>query len=229
MDYKTEGICIYCKKSFAGNAITRHLSLCEDRKKVNNTDIGNEKIFLIKSGAGLFGVYVEVNASDSLKEIDNFLRNLWLECCGHLSAFHIGEMTYASSPDKSYDDRSMNIAVGKALIPGMSFSHEYDFGTTTELGLKCLSQRIGKKLEKIEILARNKMPDFKCKCGQLAKEICTECLWERGPEAMLCKKCAKEHECDEEIFLPVVNSPRMGMCGYTGHGDEEKIIKDTLR
>ena len=144
MNYKTEGICIYCKKSFVGNVITRHLSSCEDRKKINSKDIGNERIFLIKSGVDPFWVYFEVNASDQLKEIDNFLRDLWLECCGHLSAFHIGGISYVSSPDKSYGDRSMNITVGKALIPGMSFSHEYDFGTTTELGLKCLFQRVGK-------------------------------------------------------------------------------------
>ena len=226
MNHKTEGICAYCKKSFAGNAIARHISLCGDRKKANNRAVGNEKIFLIKSWADPFWVYFEINASDSFEDIDNFLRDLWLECCGHLSAFHIEGITYASSPDKEYNDRGMNTAVGKVLIPGISFSHEYDFGTTTELGLKCVSQRIGKKMEKIEILARNKMPDFKCKCGQPAKEICTECLWEKGPEAMLCKKCAKEHECDEEMFLPIVNSPRMGMCGYTGHEENGKIIPE---
>jgi hypothetical protein len=27
---------------------------------------------------------------------------------------------------------------------------------------------------------------------------------------------SEEHECGEEALLPVVNSPRMGMCGYTG-------------
>jgi len=51
--------------------------------------------------------------------------------------------------------------------------------------LQCLSERIGNKLKDIEIIARNNMPDFKCKCGKQAKEICTECLWEKGMEAML--------------------------------------------
>ena len=44
-----------------------------------------------------------------------------------------------------------------------------------------------------------------------------------GQECLLCKKCAEKHEhgkgeepVDEGTFLPVVNSPRMGMCGYTG-------------
>ena len=33
---------------------------------------------------------------------------------------------------------------------------------------------------------------------------------------LLCSHCAKKHECGEDVQLPVVNSPRMGMCGYTG-------------
>ena len=110
----------------------------------------------------------------------------------------------------------MNILLDKVLRLDLAFTHEYDFGTTTMLGLKCLSERIGNKLKKTEILARNNMPDFKCICGKPAKEICTECLWEKGHKAMLCKDCTKSHECGDEMFLPVVNSPRMGMCGYTG-------------
>jgi hypothetical protein len=34
--------------------------------------------------------------------------------------------------------------------------------------------------------------------------------------ALLCDDCAADHEHDEEMFLPVVNSPRIGMCGYSG-------------
>lgn len=35
-------------------------------------------------------------------------------------------------------------------------------------------------------------------------------------EGWLCESCAKNHECDEDMFLPVLNSPRTGVCGYTG-------------
>jgi len=219
---KTEGICKYCKKSFAGNAIARHLSSCRDKIDANLQDGGDEKIFLISAKAGPFWVYFEANASDKLKQIDSFLRKLWLECCGHLSAFNIGNNYYNSDGDIDLDpipgkgSKSMNIVIGAVLSPGLAFSHEYDFGTTTKLDLKCISERTGNKLKQTEILARNNLPDFKCVCGKPAKEICTECLWEKGPEALLCKGCAKSHECGDEMFLPVVNSPRMGMCGYTG-------------
>ena len=35
--------------------------------------------------------------------------------------------------------------------------------------------------------------------------------------AIVCDAHAAAHEhADEEVYLPVVNSPRMGVCGYTG-------------
>lgn len=216
MKLKSDGICGYCKKSFAGNAMARHLATCNDRRHANAKSNGNERIFLIKASAGPFWVYFEANSSSTLEKVDDFLRDLWLECCGHLSAFNVNGVTYAIDPLEEYDDRSMKIALGRVLMPGMGFSHDYDFGTTTTLALRCLSERQGEKLKNIEIIARNEMPDFKCKCGNKPKDICSQCVWEVGMDAMLCKDCAKKHECGEEMLLPVVNSPRMGMCGYTG-------------
>jgi hypothetical protein len=32
----------------------------------------------------------------------------------------------------------------------------------------------------------------------------------------LCQACAEDHECGEDMQLPVVNSPRVGVCGYAG-------------
>lgn len=37
-----------------------------------------------------------------------------------------------------------------------------------------------------------------------------------------CETHAKRHECyNLDMLLPVVNSPRMGVCGYTGPWDHE--------
>jgi len=212
---KSEGICGYCKGSFHGNTIARHLVRCHEMAKANNK-CGNNKIYIIKAEAYPYWVYFEANASDTLSDIDNFLRGLWLECCGHLSAFTIDGIVYSSHPEKEFADKSMDIQIGKAIAPGLSFSHEYDFGSTTFLRLKCLSDRLGEILKKIKIIARNEMPDFKCVCGNKPESLCLDCFQEKGYGAMLCKKCEKEHECDEEMFLPIVNSPRMGVCGYSG-------------
>jgi len=205
---KSEGVCSFCKKAFSGNAIRKHLGSCAERI----SPAGNEKIFLVKAGEGPFWAYFEVNGSSSLEDIDSFLRKMWLECCGHLSAFTINGKQYFSSPED--DEPCMDVKIKDIISKGLKFKHEYDFGTTTHLSLECASERTGAQLKKIELLARNNMPDFRCKCGKPAKEVCTECMWDG--EGFLCEKCAKNHECGEDMLLPVVNSPRMGMCGYTG-------------
>ena len=211
------GQCNLCKKTVSGTAMSRHLESCEERKKANENEIKQNRIFLLRASAGHFFVYFEIDESLTLKNIDNFLRHLWLECCGHLSAFTIRGISYSSHPQSEYEDRSMNIPVKHILKSGLEFKHEYDFGTTTELNMKCISERQGEHRKEIDILSRNNMPEFNCdKCGKPAKEICQECI-EMGEEGLFCESCAKEHEHDEEMFLPVVNSPRMGMCGYTGN------------
>jgi hypothetical protein len=211
---KSEGVCRLCGKSFSGSSMTRHLQSCI-QKNAPEPKKTSGNIFLIKASAGPFWVYFEVNDSSKLEEIDHFLRNLWLECCGHMSSFTIGSVDYLS--DTQFMDpgeKNMNITLKKVLVPGLEFRHEYDFGSTTELDLKCISIRQG-KLDEIKILARNNMPEILCdKCGKPAVSICTECVWE--DEGFLCESCAEKHECDEEMFLPVVNSPRMGVCGYDG-------------
>lgn len=66
------------------------------------------------------------------------------------------------------------------------------------------------------MLARNHDPQLPCeKCGKgVATQICSDCQW--SGEGWLCDKCAGRHKCGEEMLLPVVNSPRAGVCGYTG-------------
>ena len=171
---------------------------------------------LLKASAGPFWVYFDVDDSSTLVNVDQFLRDLWLECCGHLSAFTIGPIMYMSHTEfLDSGEKSMNVALKRVIRPGVKFRHEYDFGTTTELDMECISERRGKAGSEIEIVAQNDMLEFPCdECGKPATEICTECLWEG--EGFLCDSCVEDHECDEEMLLPVVNSPRMGMCAYEG-------------
>lgn len=212
---KSEGECKFCKKTIAGTAMKKHMTSCSERAKVNDTEKGGEKIFILKASASPFWLYFEANASSTLEDIDSFLRDTWLECCGHLSQFIIGGVHYASSPDAEYEDKSMGVMLQKVMRPGMKFMHEYDFGTTTALDMECVSERVGKVKKGVETIARNNLPDFRCdECGKPAKEICAECVYEG--KGLLCKECAKKHECGEDMLLPLVNSPRTGMCGYTG-------------
>jgi len=166
----------------------------------------------------MYWMHLEAPVDATLADLDDFLRDAWLECCGHLSAFTIGGISYASSvdPDWGMDDRSMDVKLGRVLAAGNEFRHEYDFGSTTYLTLKALSERKGPiRGRDIEILAQNEPPLIPCdQCGQEATQVCTECSWSGG--GWLCNQCSEAHDCGEEMLLPVVNSPRVGVCGYTG-------------
>ena len=128
----------------------------------------------------------------------------------------------------------------------MIFEYTYDFGSSTELIIKVVSandslndNNIGspdtkaskiprharekkckdKMLPPVKLIARNDSIVFTCDaCKQaIATNICTICLYEKSRRgASLCENCKRHHKCGEDVFLPIVNSPRSGECGYTG-------------
>jgi hypothetical protein len=110
------------------------------------------------------------------------------------------------------------------LYKGLSFVYIYDYGSSTEIEIKVISSLsdMTKNSSKfIKISARNDDIDFMCiKCKkEKSTEICTICLYEKEggrTQSSFCKSCAMKHECGEEMTLPIVNSPRSGICGYTG-------------
>lgn len=217
-----QGKCQYCKRIFSKQGMKKHLDICEKRSD-NLTKVPGdnaESYFCIKVEgyhAPEFWLYLDVSTErTTLKDLDKFLRNIWLECCGHLSQFIIDREYYTVSPERGYDEHSMNYKLQDILAVGTNFRHEYDFGSTTELKLKVVSKRLGvKRKKKIELMARNLLPEVKCvHCGKQAVYICAECMWDDMGE--LCEECAEEHECGEEMLLPVCNSPRCGVCGYEG-------------
>ncbi len=99
----------------------------------------------------------------------------------------------------------------------MCVDYEYDFGSPTALKLKVYSMRRDHTpLKKIALLARNLDPDYPCEvCDEkTATIVCVVCMWDGS--GWLCDECAKEHRCTSELLRPVVNSPRVGQCGYCG-------------
>jgi len=173
-------------------------------------------LHLVADGYGPYWLHLEVRADARLDTLDTFLRNLWLACCGHMSQFCINGEDYVSGAAEELGARTMHVTLEKVFAPGMTCTYEYDFGTTTALTLRVLAERLGtRQREAVQVLARNNPPVFPCVvCGKEATQVCTQCIDE--DEGWLCDACAPEHACGDEMCLPVVNSPRVGMCGYTG-------------
>jgi hypothetical protein len=122
------------------------------------------------------------------------------------------------------------VKFSKVLSKGLESHYEYDFGSTTDLDIKVVWEREGKWGKKgLLVLARNEATIFKCvTCRKTAKVVCAECGSEE--EAAYCDRCATKHKCGEEKLLPIANSPRMGICGYTGNESEEDgaFLRDDL-
>jgi hypothetical protein len=220
----SKGKCGLCGGTFNKAAMTKHLKSCKQKRGEAEKPSGSrsprktKSFHLVVEGRyePEYWMHLEIPANAKLQVLDSFLRQTWLECCGHLSVFKIQGERHSSWPMEEYGEEGMDAALREVLSPGMKFYHEYDFGTTTELTLRVVSEgRSEIKGKSIRLLARNDPPSITCdSCGKIATQVCTQCVW--SSEGWLCDECAGEHECGEEMFLPVVNSPRVGMCGYTG-------------
>jgi hypothetical protein len=94
------------------------------------------------------------------------------------------------------------------------------FGTSSETLLKLVGVREGKPStpHPIVLMARNLPPEAVCiECGQPAAWLCLECMYEEDVPGTLCDEHAQGHPHDNYGEpMPLVNSPRVGMCGYTG-------------
>lgn len=203
----SKGNCYICGGEFGKTAIKNHLL------KAHAAAQDGQPCRLLKiEGAynKAYWLYVDIPLTSTLDSLDGFMRSIWLECCGHLSAFF----------GRTREEISLSRKLG-SFAEGDKLSHEYDFGSTTETLITVMGDTVRKKQrQSVRLLARNVPPSFACRiCGQPAARICTECMYgEDDAPPFFCEDCADGHE-HGDMFLPVVNSPRMGTCGYDGELD----------
>lgn len=201
------GKCELCGHGATKSEMPRHLAKCAPAHDPKGPAQPVVHLRLESPGELRYWIYAEARADATLQQVDSLLRRVWLECCGHMSAFHVGQA-----------EPSMRSKVGAVFgSKGLRFRHEYDFGTTTVLNGQVLGVRKGSLgRHAVRLLARNDPLTWPCaECGAPATVICPFCVYD--DVCLFCETHAPRHpHAQEEVFLPVVNSPRMGMCGYTG-------------
>jgi hypothetical protein len=232
----SRGLCALCRLDFGKAQMTRHLEKHHAELAAGRT-VPRFHLLVESKHAPEYWLHLDVRATATLKDLDSYLRGIWLECCGHLSAFEIDGFTYdvtvKDAPPEDVEEaeeddffrgvglmsgrplpKSMSARLSETLVAETKFSHQYDFGSTTELKLRVVSEHLGAPVSTpVLLLARNVAPAIVCEhCGETA-------IWmgvdEDGEYRELCKKCAKCAKLDEWL-LPIVNSPRSGVCGYEG-------------
>ena len=225
---ESRGTCAYCGEEMTKRSVSKHMEACSKRQDslvaAKKSDRPHENLWYIRVQDAYnkdFWLDLEMCGSASLNSLDKYLRAIWLECCGHLSKFTIGGW--------GGSDVGKARKVDSIFEPGLVLRHLYDFGTTSETDIKVMDTREGKAATKhpIVLLARNKMPEMLCtECNQTASWLCLQCLYEADSDPdeqatwFLCDEHIKEHPHDEYGEpIPLVNSPRLGMCGYEGPAD----------
>jgi hypothetical protein len=216
---QTTGACVFCGRKLTRSGMGRHLKACPERKAaIAAADQGSgvaQPVYHLQVqdawGAG-YWLHLEMSGNARLDELDHYLRAIWLECCGHLSEFRVG----------GWGSQTMGMTrrAASVFLPGQELMHIYDFGTSSETGIRTLDVRRAKPLTShpIFLMARNDPPKLMCsECEQPAEWLCLECVNEHGKSGALCAEHARTHPHEDYGSpVPMVNSPRTGMCGYDG-------------
>jgi len=201
----TKGNCYICGKELGKAAAKNHIL------KIHDGEDSSQECALLKIEGAYnkdYWMYVDIPLTATLSSLDQFLRDIWLECCGHMSEFS----------DRGHREIGKSRKLS-AFQLGDQLLHEYDFGSTTETLITVVGQTRRKPQKSaVRLLIRNVPPQFQCAvCGAPATDICTECVYEID-NPFYCAACGEKHE-HEDMLLPVTNSPRMGVCGYCGDSD----------
>lgn len=215
------GLCQYCGAEVTRPTAAAHLRACRERKAAlkgktsRRQSVYEPDAYYIRAEATYwpeFWLDLEVSGVAPLQDLDDYLRAIWLECCGHMSAFTLGGW---GTPQLAKEAFVADVFRHKAKI-----MHVYDFGTESWTTLKRISVRKGQTTTRrpISLMVRNRLPEVVClECGAPAGWLCVECVIEEDRMGFLCAKHRKNHPHDNYgAPLKVVNSPRLGLCGYTG-------------
>ncbi|HYW94843.1 MAG TPA: hypothetical protein VE870_04595 [Bacteroidales bacterium] len=214
---QTKGKCVFCKREMTAGGLIRHLQACDQRQAAfDKVQMGREQdlyhLYIKNAYNSDFWLHLEMNGTAPLRELDQYLRRIWLECCGHLSHF-----TYGRDPWGT--EISMSRTLDQIMEPDLELTHVYDFGTSTQTLIKVSDVRRGRPLHEhpIYLMARNNLPEITCEeCGKKAKWLYENYDKPYGYIA-LCEGHLRNYSEDAEYgAIEIVNSPRVGVCGYVG-------------
>ncbi len=212
----TPGICRICKEPVTKRTVISHL-----KKKHGEPGSSEKYLILIDTPyASPYWLAILADPQATLADLDMVIRDVWVECCGHLSSFIIGGVEYSINRlgedlDDDYGEtESMNTPLKDVLVPGMRCRYLYDYGSTTELRVKVSDimpcDLVG---DDLVVLGINDKTELFCdECKSPAAYHYTE--WDDGK--LLCIACSSDEDLDECYLLPITNSPRSGVCEYEG-------------
>lgn len=218
----SRGVCSFCGYETEREAILSHLDTCPVRlAQIATADESEQKLdtlYHLRAYSAQnrgFWLELEVPSHSDFNDLDRYLRAIWLECCGHRSAFYQGGW-------QGLEIRKIK-QMHKIFREGIELMHYYDFSVSSETRIVYIGERQGKRLSQrpVLLMARNILPELACmQCNAPATYVCMECVYEHEAHGALCDSHAETHPHDKygEPLLRV-NSPRVGMCNYEGKAE----------
>lgn len=218
MKKENKGKCRICNKEFTKKEMIEHLKICNRKSKcfeIVIEDAYDKDYWLI----------IKADENLLLKHLDNFIRDIWVECCGHLSNFRIDGTVYENEVDEDFPYmekvEDMNILLKDVLKVGQKIDYEYDYGDSTDLVLNVLKHDDWDSQEYIDILARNEAKKYICSyCNKNKGKYIDAPTTYEDTQTYICNTCWNNEEDEkdgkEHFWLNVCNSPRMGICAYEG-------------
>lgn len=218
-------LCRFCGEHFSKKGIARHIVSCAP-KHVDDPSAALKPYFQLtisSDDAPEYWLYLLADPAGTLRQLDQFLRDTWVECCGHLSCFEVGGRQYCSDETPGAGSRGM--AVRLMDLPGeqLRMLYVYDFGSSTVLNIRSVSPvEYADNAGDLIVAARNQPPPYSCSCGNNASILVRDALEDRDSQAFYCEQCITEYEGDLSSLSPLTNSPRMGICGYYGPSGDQR-------
>ena len=208
----SSGTCLLCRASVTKRSALKHGTAC---LQASDWPTGDEPSLLIMAQGRYqkkYWLVVLARHDARLGDLDQLIRDVWVECCGHLSAFRIGDDAYYSEPESYTDD--MHIPLSHVVAPGSTFIYDYDFGSTTSLELKVIEEAsIAPPEGSLCLIARNSRPRIPCDlCGDEAAFTLED--HDRDCLCYYCRECLSMIDHDPDDLEIISNSPRSGTCGY---------------
>ncbi len=102
---QSKGSCRYCETEITKGGVTKHLAACPQRRivieKAEQGKAKKETLYHLRvqdAWRQYYWLDLEMRGSGTLKDLDSYLRHIWLECCGHMSQFSFGGGVEKRSP-----------------------------------------------------------------------------------------------------------------------------------
>lgn len=192
--------CQFCKKSFGCKQIFLHYAGCI-AEKYREEYAGHYVVSFLSRGLcnKLYYIYAIINPKTTFATIDNYLRNKWLKCCGHISNFVCEKKQISKRATfKTYADKDI--------------IYEYDMCSTTYVymqnSLLIKSDKQPLKTTYLQNVLQNDPFNFNCiLCDKPASY--SDCMLQ-----FFCQ--THKNKANKHMLNQIVNSPRMGQHCFEG-------------